>query len=389
MGACIGPCHPTRAIHRAFLAFLSRAFGFQDPKWFYHHAPAFYAPTDENFRNQWIFLSDGKPVAHVGIFPFSLKIFGRTLSAGGIGGVATDPAFRGHGLMQRLMQHADEDMCRRGFALGILWGDRKRYRYWGYESALFLPQFFFTGRSLAALSLTCSAVRPRPSSALFPHLFSRHLVRPKRTTRDFSKLLERRLIDSFPLKGWCIEKNRRVQAYVLLSPTPRGGFFEAVEFAGEPREVLNIFRFLLQKKKVQEIQASPPPWGAWERAWFSFADRVTFDTRACMVKVFDPYAVLEAFSNILKKRAQGLPRKAPPLVLGHPSGKSVRLTFHPFRIAPGQSSRDAATLDFSGWTTLLFGAPFPSRRLALPKNAEHVADTLFPLPFYWWRTDWI
>ncbi len=69
----------------------------------------------------------------VGIFPIDWQVGDLTLSAAGIGGVATDPQHRGVGYMRELMSHCVERMIDAGYALSYLGGQRQRYQYYGYE----------------------------------------------------------------------------------------------------------------------------------------------------------------------------------------------------------------------------------------------------------------
>jgi len=117
-----------------FMRFLERSYG--HPRDFFTHIlPELYR-TDEDALSCFLVLErDGKIVSHVGLFPLELTCFGVDMVVGGIGGVATSPEYRGKGYMSMLLDRAIELMKERGWPLSVLWGDRQRYYYFGWDIA--------------------------------------------------------------------------------------------------------------------------------------------------------------------------------------------------------------------------------------------------------------
>jgi predicted N-acetyltransferase YhbS len=110
--------------------FLERAYG---------HGYNFFR---RNSSNIWpekpeyclVMENEGRIVGHVGTYPLELKVGSCTIPAGGIGAVAADPEHRGKGYMTRLMQQSIENMKGKGMVLSVLWGNRRRYSHFDYES---------------------------------------------------------------------------------------------------------------------------------------------------------------------------------------------------------------------------------------------------------------
>ena len=82
-----------------------------------------------------VFVDAGRPVSCVGVVPMRFRVDGGTLDVGGVSIVATDPDYRGRGLMTALLKDATETMRSRGHAASWLNGDRTRYGRLGWERA--------------------------------------------------------------------------------------------------------------------------------------------------------------------------------------------------------------------------------------------------------------
>lgn len=114
------------------IAFLSRAFRHGD-RWFAEALSALYQPTDIDMANNFAMRVDGRLAAVVGLFPITMVCGDATLQCAGIGGVSTDPDFRGQGLMKQIMARVVQEIHTVGYDLSYLGGQRQRYRYWGWE----------------------------------------------------------------------------------------------------------------------------------------------------------------------------------------------------------------------------------------------------------------
>jgi len=89
-----------------------------------------------DYENVFVARSDGRIVSHVQVFPKVVRIAGARVWMGGIGGVATDPDYRGRGLASDLLRMATGSMVRRGMETSILFtGIHDFYRKLGWETA--------------------------------------------------------------------------------------------------------------------------------------------------------------------------------------------------------------------------------------------------------------
>ncbi len=116
---------------------------------FLRHYPDLYRKEDAALEGCLIVEKHGSIVSHVGTFPIELKIGPARLLCGGIGGVATADAERGHGYMSQLMNRSMERMEEKGMSLSVLWGDRQRYSHFGYETCGTVLNLQVSQRSLA------------------------------------------------------------------------------------------------------------------------------------------------------------------------------------------------------------------------------------------------
>jgi hypothetical protein len=134
-----------------------------------------------------VLVKDGKIVCHVGLFPLEVVADGARVTLGGIGGVATLPEKRGKGHMARLLSHVIALMHEKGIPASVLWGDRQRYRPFGWESAGQTITVTLTERSLsksgASADSTVEEVAPRDAAAKVASLSAHRRFRVERGDR--------------------------------------------------------------------------------------------------------------------------------------------------------------------------------------------------------------
>jgi predicted acetyltransferase len=74
---------------------------------------------------------DGRVVAHAAAVPQTLAVGGSEVACPGIGGIATDPRYRGNGHMSALLEFWLDELDAPLVELG---GDRQRYGHFGWEN---------------------------------------------------------------------------------------------------------------------------------------------------------------------------------------------------------------------------------------------------------------
>lgn len=390
-GTIEGPLHPTPREYPLFLKFLTRCYGFTDPRWFENDTRYFFGTQPSQLKTKWALKCGHRFAAHVGIFPFIAIINGRPLKVAGIGAVATDPDFRGQGLMKKLMDHIDNQMVQDGFDLSVLWGERGLYQQYGYERALYLDQFTFLKRQLKYFAAPRNIRRARPGeTSALQRLFLQHPLRAQRNAAYTASVLHR-FRQYLPDPAWVLEEKGKLSAYAVFGK-PWGGGLEAAEWGGKTEDVACLFSTVLQNRPEDSFTANIPAGsGLYDWALENCANQVR-TCHSCMMKPLNLAGILKAFEPQLQGRYKNLgfvARKAFSLKLedgkstGLEMGAKLRVVPKPFKGVP-------LNLSLSEGARLLFGAGRPSEWLkdCTPSDTA-ILDSLFPLQWYWWRSDWI
>lgn len=171
-----------------FMRFIEYSYGL--PRNFSKsYYPELYRPEEDALSCFLIVERDGKIVSHVGLFPLEVVCFRASITVGGIGGVGTLPEYRGKGYMSRLLDHAVDLMKERGWPLSVLWGDRQRYRSFGFDYAGIKYSLTITARSLDRIGVKASMVKevsPEEASPVIERLNSLLPLRVKRKRQHLS-----------------------------------------------------------------------------------------------------------------------------------------------------------------------------------------------------------
>lgn len=385
-----GPSHPSPKEYPALLKFLSRCYGFSDPKWFENDTAFFFGTQPAQLKTKWVLKADGRFVSHVGVFPFDALVEGRPLKVAGIGSVATDPDFRGRGLVKRLMAHVGNEIHKEGYDLSILWGERSLYGPFGYERALFEDHFTFNKRSLRFSALR-KGVRPVKDAdwPFFEKFYSSHPFRIKRTTA-YTRTLHRRFSRSFPEPVWVLEESRKIKSYAVVLKTGAEGL-EVAEWGGQAEDVVALLSTLLPKTGTSWMTLPLYPGsGLYDWACENH-DTLAHVNSSCMVKIFHLGRVLKAFEPQLQRRYRSLGANLKlSLNLRMEGGQSAGLVMGKDLSILSKVSR-GESLDVSNGecVRLLFGPGRPSEYLGRKSTGNGFLDILFPLRWFWWRSDWV
>ena len=119
----------------------------QKPQGFRDLLPNLYSDPAVATREAYLAIDGARIVGHLGVYPIRLRVGkGIELSAGGIGAVATDPEYRGKGVMASTLKAAIEGMSASSYDLSVLWGDRLRYLHYGWETVGQIIEWRFDDR---------------------------------------------------------------------------------------------------------------------------------------------------------------------------------------------------------------------------------------------------
>jgi predicted N-acetyltransferase YhbS len=278
-----------------FMRFLERSYG--HPRDFFTHIlPELYKTDDDALSCLFVLESDGKIASHVGLFPLELSCFGVDIMAGGIGGVATLPEYRGKGYMSRLMDYVAELMKERGWPLSILWGDRQRYYPLGWDTAGLKYSLTITRRALDRAKVVASDVEEVSAEEAILTMKRLHQILPLRIKRrQFLPTIRK----SF-LRKWLSE-----DGYVISSgngyQTPN--ILEVVSPRGRERElIMGVMGKCFQDSATIDINAFD---GERLGRLFEVTSHWT-QVPEGQFRVIDLAGLLEPFSDFLSKRSKAL-----------------------------------------------------------------------------------
>lgn len=232
------------------MAFLARTYGYDDVKYFPTHYPHLYRKEQKNLKNSFIIKDNGKIVSHTGLFPLDVLVGKTILKAGGIGGVSTDPDYRGQGLMRKLLNFTIDKMKQQEYAFSILWGDRQRYGNLGWELGGRRLLFTVTPRSLMWKEIEAGEMRrydnqPDDLEKIMTFHEAERL-KVKRSKNTYQLLMKKAGIQVWAGK----------ESYIILSG--EGKIQNAVESGGNPAGILSLTLTLIKEKKLDGIRISRP-----------------------------------------------------------------------------------------------------------------------------------
>jgi hypothetical protein len=340
---------------------------------------------------RWILKKGGRFTAHAGVFPFTSCVEGRRMRVAGIGGVATDPSDRGQGYMRTLLDFVDKRVRSEGYALSILWGDRWRYNQFGYECAPLQRRFSFSKRffRFVPAGQTIRPVRPR-DVAFLHRLFSRHPFRNLRTLREQRWALDRHL-EGYPGRVLVLQEGGRISAYGVFFHERNLKRWGLAEWGGEGKQVMTLIGHFLHAGEVETVTAIFPEKGDLFREASLHCDEMSRGTFGSMVKILDLGKVLKTFEPQLNERYSENPvRQSGEWSLSLEGGRPVTLSAErALSVDTGRAVKNHVMLKPLDAVRLLFGDLPPGGALSDDAATSRFLGDLFPLKWYWWRSDWI
>ncbi len=362
------------------IRFLNGIFGIRMDLQYSH----IYKRTQKDMSNN-ILLRDGNRITScVGIFPMTLVCGDARLSVGGIGGVSTDPNFRGQGLMTMLLNTSIAVMQRRNYDLSILWGDRHRYNQFGWENAGRQYAFKIDRRHVSNGKAIGAEIRPFSNSRADLHEIAQvHEGRERRVLRTRAQL--KSVLNRHTYESW-VWRNRRAFAYITIKGEAKDR--ELIEFGGSLSGLDDLLRFLFEKYQLESLRGTM---AVSQSPYLRFIiDRSTeWGIRFIgMVKILNLKSVLQKFAPQLGSRcgSQGLKGE---LTLEMTNSAQVATLHLGNQVTVDDRKRDPnIRLSDTEMVRLILGTIPPSQALALDTSLGYL-DALFPLDFYIGRLDYV
>ncbi len=358
------------------MRFLENVYGFSRGQFALNYPQAW---REENFdaANTLGIREKGKLVSFVRVFPLRF-IFGRaTLSAGGIGAVATAPECRGRGHMSVLMEEAVRKMKRDGYAVSILGGDRYRYGNFGYENHGHTVFVTISSRGLAKSGVPAVAVKHYFGEDVvltrIMNAYQSHPCRAERTRSGFRARYER--------SGIAVYYAGSAREFGYLIVPPWGAPGGVLEFGGCPETVLGIAAHLAGRFSIESFTLEYPDFQSVPAAVLKAAWSWTTGPSG-MLKILHLKKTLESYAGEIG-----------PLF---PDGAALTLSTveetvglekksRMLRVTAGGSG-PAVVLDERQLVRLLFGLPGSLPPGVVPET-RGVLKSIFPLPFLYWPLD--
>ena len=354
--------------YESLMRFLERCYG-HSYDFFVRAYPHLYLPGAQSLDRFFIAVEDGAIVSHVGSFPMEVRVGPARVKCAGIGGVATLPEARGRGHMSRLIGEALRQMRRNGEALSILWGDRQRYRHFGYETCGMKAELAFTLRSLeqsGVKAVACKEVSPVDPSVVehirkLQPLSYYHVERPR-----LDLVLSRQGVRAFVCDD----------GYLLARGESRNlDIAEVVSASGdEPGLVLGALQRSFGSRATIEVGVPGDP-AALRLAQAASDWHISPQG---MITVVDWPLLAASLKPILEQRAASA--KPFAVSVGCERGEGVDWATvswdgRALKVAPGRSAGEEYKLEAGDLAASLFGGAFAKTGLG-PLSA------LLPVPFH-------
>ncbi|MCD4825924.1 MAG: GNAT family N-acetyltransferase [Phycisphaerae bacterium] len=357
------------------MRFLAATFGKEPSDFFQTHYPLLYRREESALQNNLIVKDGEEIISHLGLFPLKCILGKGSVTVGGIGGVATAPAWRGKGLMGRLLELCLSIMSEKGYPLSVLSGYRPRYANFGWEYAFRNIIFSVTRKSLRWNKVEKTEIHKyEGGGADLELIIAAYQAQPLRAVRsqsDFSCLLEGREDIETWISG---------SSYVITSNWAPA---EIIECGGRGTEVLAILLSLMEKADLDKVTIKRPDIYGEINNSLTDASESWSETNLFSARIMDLKGVLEAFGEQMAEKYKSLGNETPGSVSLEMTDTDQRATIH-FGKNLKISSEEApniVSLPRLAMTRLLFGFLPPRNVLGLSPTARQL-ETIFPLDFY-------
>lgn len=194
----------------------------------------------------------GATLAACALLERDLSVRQRTIRAGLIGSVATEPGARRQGRGAAVLAAAEAELARRGALLAILWGDDSDfYQKRGWRSIGWEIDFVIPGECAARLPESAGVRERTPADDGQIHeLYERHPERVLRSPAETAALLGCPKMEVLVVERW-----GRIAGYTCMG---RGADLRNVvhEWAGDAQALLMLLREHFERRKSRGSEES-------------------------------------------------------------------------------------------------------------------------------------
>lgn len=335
---------------------------------------AFYL-RPENYETLLIFRDGQRVVTHVGFGEWTVSCFGHSLRVGLVGGVATEPDYRGRGLATKAFQEAVRLHRERGGHLMMISGGRGMYLRNGACRVGEFPAYVVehrAGSDIDSAGLGIERCRIEDAGVLGEMYRQKaiHFVRP---LDEWVASLERGVCAGRPGEFWLIRRDGRPSAYLILSTGlgEKQDEWVVKEWGGSVRDALGALCELREREGLPKVHWTTYPHerelaAALERAG---ACRTGSTTMGGMLRVTNFVALMETLRGYSAERLDW--KDAAALEFEELPGER-------FSIRVGDES---LTIDGYGpLAEALFGPAPPAAVSGARGRLRHLLERLLPFP---------
>lgn len=363
---------------REIVDFLDRIFRFE-PGHFESRYSHIYRPTKASMSCLRLIRDAGRLIGVFGVFPLRLLVHGAELQVSGIGGVSTDPDYRGRGVMSAFLNQVSRERFEKGDDLSILWGMRERYGRYGWEIAG--QRLLLTMTDKSPWTQSGAGLRrldPKRDLARAHVAYSKLPLRARRSREVMRLQFERAGHEAY------VSDRATRFAYAILMRKPRRLLVEA---AGDVDGIENILSALVRREKEPLAVVAPAALTPVNERYRRLAAIVTSEHLGS-IKIVNLASTLEKLAPVLARGFQPLARARLIRLEMTDSGQSATLELgRRFKVSTGAKGRAVVVRrPDREMVRLVFGHAGAGPDVPLPERAEALGH-VFPAPLYLYDPD--
>lgn len=323
-----------------------------------------------------IIRQDDQIIAHAAAVPQRLAVDGGEVDCPGIGGVATDPRYRGNGYMTQLLDfwldHIDAPLVELG-------GDRERYERFGWENGGREYRYRLTARSAPNEDLDAHIQRYDGRDDQLDTLRRLHAEEPLRVIRSqarSARVYRRRGTETLLVDG-------DDAAYVSFDRTRSESSLR--EFGGSRVGVTSLLSAIFDRYALDAISVRTPPHHPLNplfREWSTYWQV----TPLRKLNIRDLVGVLSGFTSQLSARLTDADIEPGRVILGIDDDRaSLDFDGTSATVEPTSDTPDIS-LSRREMVLLLFGYP---EQLHTLRDQHPILAAGCPLSYYIWNNEYV
>ncbi|HNS31667.1 MAG TPA: GNAT family N-acetyltransferase [bacterium] len=344
--------------------------------------PEVWKKNYTDFENILLIREKKRIVSLLRIFPLVFLQKGVKVKAAGIGSVSTLYSHRGKGYMSMLLSESFRIMKRNKYAVSVLWGDRHRYGYFGYENCGSRIEVRINARGLQKTGIKqVDAKRyfgDRRILGKISEAYNKNTCIKERTNWDFDTIYTMRGTATY------YAETGGEFAYISVGSTESAGRGTVKEYGGSSRLILGMLKHLSERYghsgfvlAFPDVREVPDLFLAASSGW---------DVKnTCMLKIIDIKETLQLFSRHPGfffpegKEITFTIKKGESATIAKKDG---RLSIH------GRKSGNEIVLSESEMARLLFGTTFWAPA-GIDGETLRLLNMFLPFNLFVWHLDHI